>query len=202
MNGESGVVSNLSLFYTKPLAGILDKRSQYRGRFVKRIYCCILLYTPEVKHNLCAIVSDYLKYKIDVNKEVIFHVFTGNVRMADIQEFLKELVSDPEYSKFFDQVVDFRFCNLLFSIKELPELVTFVKEEIKINAARKEVYLTNKPNEVVLGTIFRELVKELQVDIAIVSTIERIIELLLKPALNENILENTLDELRMTTANT
>lgn len=138
---------------------------------------------------------DCLAYKIDIDNEIVFHSYSGDIKIIDIKNLLIELSSKTGYSKSFDQVFDFRFCNLCISIDELPEFANFFKNEIKDDVNRKYIYLTNKPHEVALTIIFGQLIENLQIKPQVVSTLERTIRTLSKPNLDINKLENILNEL-------
>jgi len=66
-------------------------------------------------------------YKIDLNLEIVFQSYSGQIKIHEIKELVKKIISEPRFSKEFDQVVDFRFCSLIIDIKELPNLVSFLK---------------------------------------------------------------------------
>ncbi len=119
----------------------------------------------------------------------------------DIEEVLIKSSSNSDYSKYFDQVFDFRFCEFSFGIDELSAFVSFIKNEIKIDAVRTDIYLTNRPDEVVITTIFSELIKNFQIKPHIVSTIEKTTQILSRPDLDIIKLKNILDDLKITQPN-
>lgn len=141
---------------------------------------------------------NFSKYRIDIKLEVIFIVFTGIIKISDVQEFLLELTSNPAYSNSFDKVYDFRYCNLSIRRDELPNFLDFIKNELDVDSTRKEIYITSKPNEVVVTTLYGLLIQEFQFHPHIVSTINKTIKILSNPNLNKDLLEKTLDELRIT----
>ena len=140
-------------------------------------------------------------YKINVQHEVIYYSFIGSIKIKDIKEILIKATSNSNYSKIFDQVFDYRFCELSIDIEEIMPFVSFVKNEIKIDAIRTDIYLTSQPNEVVLTTIFSELIKNFQIKPHIVSTIERTVQILSKQNIDPNNLENILNDLKLTQPN-
>ncbi len=140
-------------------------------------------------------------YKIIVQHEIIYYSFIGSIKLMDIEEVLIKSSSNSDYSKYFDQVFDFRFCEFSFGIDELSAFVSFIKNEIKIDAVRTDIYLTNRPDEVVITTIFSELIKNFQIKPHIVSTIEKTTQILSRPDLDIIKLKNILDDLKITQPN-
>ena len=145
-------------------------------------------------------MKDYSAYKIDVQDKVIYYSFIGSVKIKEIKEILTKSSSDSNYSKFFDQVFDYRFCEMSIDIKEIPSFVSFVKNEIEIDAIRTDIYITNRPNEVVLTTIFSKLIEYFQIKPHVVSTIERTLQILSKPNIDIIKMENILNDLKNSTA--
>ena len=66
-------------------------------------------------------------YKINKKEKIIFISYKGDISINDIIIILKKLTSELDYSPYFDEVSDFRNCNLLVNINELPMFLDFVK---------------------------------------------------------------------------
>jgi len=140
-------------------------------------------------------MSKCCSYKIDKKEEITFLSYKGDIFISDIIKILKKLTSDMDYSPYFDEVSDFRNCNLIVDISELPIFVKFVKEQINMRGSRKNIYLTKTPNQVALTELFSLLLEKSPVKIHIVSTIEFVTTLLSRPDLDENKLKIILDEI-------
>ena len=136
-------------------------------------------------------------YKIDVQHKVIFYSFIGHIQMKEIEEILTKVSSEKNYSKYFDQVFDLRFCELSIDHDDLSEFVTFVKDDIKIDAYRKDIYLTSRPNEVVVATIWSTLIKNFQIVPNVISTVDMVERILSRPNLDKDELNKLLNKLKL-----
>ena len=134
-------------------------------------------------------------YKIDKEMRIIFLSYKGDISIFDIMTVLKKLTTDVDYSPYFDEVSDFRNCNLHITKNEITMFIDFVKNQINIKGSRKNLYITKTPNHVVLTTLFSLLLKESPVKISIISSIELAISLLSRPELNQNKLKTILEEI-------
>jgi len=134
-------------------------------------------------------------YKINKKEKIIFISYKGDISINDIIIILKKLTSELDYSPYFDEVSDFRNCNLLVNINELPMFLDFVKNQVNMKGSRKNIYLTNMPNQVALTKLFSISLKKSPVIIHIVSTIKLTTDLLSRPNLDQNKLKAILDNI-------
>ena len=134
-------------------------------------------------------------YKIDKEMEIVFISYKGDISIFDIMTILKELTLEFDYSPYFDEVSDFRNCNLLVDINELPIFTEFVKKQINMKGSRNNIYLTRMPNHVVLTKLFSLSLNKSPVRINIISTIELAISLLSRPYLDQNKLKLILEKI-------
>lgn len=141
-------------------------------------------------------MNDKFKYLIDTDHKIIFHTYFGDIGIKDMRELELVVPSDPNYQLSFDQIHDFRYCNLDIKTNELPNFISFLKNEVNVNGYRCEIYLTNKPNEVVITTLYKNLISEFKFKPFIISTLEMAVRILTKSNLNVETLDTILENLR------
>ncbi|MCF8379918.1 MAG: hypothetical protein K9H49_10100 [Bacteroidales bacterium] len=83
---------------------------------------------------------------------------------------MTSLSSESEYSSKYDVINDFRDCNLQIEIDEIQEYIDFLKNDLQILERKKIVFLTSKPNEVVLTHLFSDYVSNLWINGQIFTT--------------------------------
>ena len=135
------------------------------------------------------------KYLIDVENSIIFVTYLGDINLDDIKEIELKLDSDPDFSKSYDRIYDFRHCNLNINVDDIPDYIDFEKNEIKTDSVRKEIYLTSSPNDVVITTIYSILINSFQLQPYIASTTENVSQILSNKSLNKNFIDRILDGL-------
>lgn len=64
-----------------------------------------------------------ITYRIDPDRNLIFETWTGKVRAADLREYWKGYLADPEVMKIRSTIVDLRAAAIDFTGKELWSLV-------------------------------------------------------------------------------
>lgn len=64
-----------------------------------------------------------ISYSIDKQKSVIFEVWTGNISAVDLANYWRHYLADPDVMSTRRTLVDIRQANILFSGKQLSELV-------------------------------------------------------------------------------
>ena len=98
------------------------------------------------------------KYWIDSSNELIFLTFSGDISLEDVKEVELKLETEANYSSSFHRIYDIRYCSLNIDVDDLPSYIDFEKEELITDDYRKEIYLTSKPNQVVLMSIYEDLI--------------------------------------------
>jgi hypothetical protein len=141
-------------------------------------------------------MSSKICYHIDKEHEIIFYYYHESITAQDFKEIELKLTSDPNFNKKYDQIHDLRYCNLTANLNEIKDYVRFVKDVLQVDDIRTEIYITSKPNEVALASIYEKLVDSFKFQPHIVSTLEKATQLLLKPNIDTPIIHNALEKLR------
>lgn len=140
-------------------------------------------------------------YKIIKELNLIVQYLSGNVSISVVKEHMRNLSLEPDYSKYYDTIIDLRDSNFNIIIDDVAEFADFVSFELEVIGNRKTVYLTNKPNEVVLTTLLSKTLKNTEIDFLICSTEEAAIKFLNKEGLNKEILDVLIREIKTTQPN-
>lgn len=93
-------------------------------------------------------------YRIFKEEKLIIKYYSGEVGLAENIAFMKTLVADEEFAADYDIISDLRECNIVAKIEELPEYINCLENELKLRTGKRIAFLTMKPNEVVLSTLF------------------------------------------------
>ena len=64
-----------------------------------------------------------ISYSIDHDRRIIFEIWTGEVSAADLGEYWKRYLADPDVMAIRRTLVDLRQCRILFKGTDLSDLV-------------------------------------------------------------------------------
>lgn len=106
----------------------------------------------------------------DIN--LITEYYHGQILIEDVIDLKKKLFVDNKYHPEFNIIMDFRDARAVFDKSGLMKYISFGKENLKYTGQKNIAFLTSKPNEVVLGTIFEKLNDELPFNTKLFSTLE------------------------------
>lgn len=137
----------------------------------------------------------HINYKIDTENKLIYHVFHHSITVDTILKMVEKLIKELDYSPMYDALYDMQNCNLRININELPIISNLLQIDPKLNGSRNTIYLTNKPNEVVITTLYSKLLKNTTITPHIISTISAAQSLLSNHIEIDEIKKN-LDSLR------
>ena len=70
-----------------------------------------------------------ITYKIDIEFGVIFLVGTGTIGAKDIQEYFKNVISNPHFRPNLNIISDYRMARMNFSGAESQHLATWTKNQ-------------------------------------------------------------------------
>ena len=135
-------------------------------------------------------------YKILKKEKLIVEYHFGDINIADFINSRIMISSDSEYNPDFDLIFDFREVNMIVSQQDINKFVVFFKNYIPILGKRKSAYLTSKPNEVVITTLFSMNIKELSVLPNTFSTLEGVTAWIGNKEINTQILGDIIRELK------
>ena len=98
-------------------------------------------------------------YKINKEEKFIIEYYYGQIEIEDVM-FLKDTLSKEEsFNASYSIIHDFRNSNLKLSQEDLKNHLEFVKKHPTFLGERDVAFLTSRPNEVVLTTLFSMLAK-------------------------------------------
>lgn len=122
--------------------------------------------------------KNLMGYQIHKECNLIMSWYCGSLTISNIKNLMLRLSKELYFSKNYDIVHDFRNCNLEIDGDELPEYIDFLDKELNIIAKRRVAFLTNKPNQVVLATLFNVLLIETPLVTRVFSTPEAVFQFL------------------------
>lgn len=117
----------------------------------------------------------HIKYKILSDLKLIIENYTGCVSMDDVIAIKKETGLDRIYSPNFNVIMDFRDANLVFEPFEVSKYIDFANNSNIIYGERRTAFLTSKPNQVALTTIFGLTKGKLPIESNTFSTLDALI---------------------------
>lgn len=137
-----------------------------------------------------------IKYIIINELNLIIEYYSGSISMEDMIQLKKETTEQRTYSPNFDVIMDFRDSTLNIEVAGLSKYVDFANTFDKIVGKRRTGFITSKPNEVVLTTMFGFIKGDLPIDSQTFSTLEALWIWLDKPINQYEIVKQKLEQLR------
>lgn len=134
-------------------------------------------------------------YKIFKELNLVLHYFSGDITYPVILAQMSRLQKDPLYYSKYDSFIDLREANLKVDITDIEKYADFVTNDLKIIDKRKAVYLTSKPNEVVITTLLKNHMNESMVDIFVCSTLDVAVKHLKNSKINSVVLVELISEI-------
>jgi len=102
-------------------------------------------------------------YRIFKKWQLIIVYYGGDIDISDLKNLRFKLKNEPDYSPKFDVINDLRECNLKMHVRDIKGYFTFLKNELQIINKRKLVFLTSKPNEVVLTHLLSDALSDISI---------------------------------------
>lgn len=137
-------------------------------------------------------------YKILYDKNLIVEYYNGIINAEDLI-FLKNVIrNEPDYNLYSNTILDFRDCDLQIDYKGITKIIDFFKSKHVVNGSRKIAYLTSKPNQVAIATMYSQLAKESELGFNpnIFTTIEATAKLFGPAVITEKELIKIIDQLK------
>lgn len=135
-------------------------------------------------------------YKIIKSLNLIFHYFSDEVTISVINEHMKKVSLEPDYSANFDVLTDLRDAIVTAKYEDIKEFVNYTSCDLKIIAKRKVVYLTNKPNQVAWTTLLSNTMLNSEMDIFVCSTEDAAINFLQKAGFSKQDFQELIKEIK------
>lgn len=141
---------------------------------------------------------NHINYTIISELKLIIEHYTGSITMEDIIRLKKDISKQNKYSPKHDVIMDLRYATLNFEVADLNNYVNFANSYEQIIGKRKTGFITSKPKQVALTTIFSYVKGSLPIDSRTFSTLNALIVWLNHPMHAYNIIEGKLQELQQT----
>ena len=93
-------------------------------------------------------------YKILNRERLIVEYHAGDINVDDFIDSRRIISADSDYDPDFDLIFDYRDVNMLVKVEDVRRFMEFFKTFPQISGKRKSAYVTSRPNEVVITTLF------------------------------------------------
>lgn len=140
--------------------------------------------------------TSLVTYKIISDKNLIIEYYGGDMNLAKIINHKQNLIADKNYQTNYNIVVDFRDVNFQLNKAEVQAYVDFLSKEELLQGKRITVFITDKPEHVVLFTMFNSSKLSLPINVRIVSTTSKAADHLGFAAADLRVLESTIKKLK------
>lgn len=144
------------------------------------------------------------KYELLPKIELILEYYSGEISFDDLIYFKKTLGTDPKFNFYHTTILDLREATLKLNEIEMVQLLNFFRDSFEVKGIRKVAYLTSKPDQVVLTTLFSSLLidfQDLKFQPHTFSTIEALANWLKIEDISPNILDFMLLNLKSKSLN-
>ena len=137
-------------------------------------------------------------YKILYDRPLIVEYYNGLISTGDLIHLKNVIKEEPNYNFYSNTILDFRDCDLKIEMEELETIIHFFKSNFEKKEKRTIVYLTSKPNEIVLATLYSVLAEnaELNFNPNVFSSIKQIVRLFGEEIITEKDFIEIIDELK------
>lgn len=98
-------------------------------------------------------------YHILPDLNLIIECYIGDFEFKDIFECKKLEIKDPEWRDNYDVLGDIRKGKISLTSQDIENLNTYYQGNKEIIAQRKSAVLTDRPSQVVFGTLLRDYTK-------------------------------------------
>ena len=135
-------------------------------------------------------------YKILTEERLIVEYHSGEINVDDFILSREIVSSDSAYSPDYDLIFDFRDVDMIVSPQDIVKFVDFFRNFSPILGTRKSAYLTSRPNEVVITTLFSRGIGNLPIVSKTFSTLGGVVDWMDNKEINPGILLEILTELK------
>lgn len=135
-------------------------------------------------------------FKILKKERLIIEYHSGDINVEEFIDSRKIISSSSDYNPAFDLIFDFRDVNMIVNQQDIEKFVVFFKKFNPILGDRKSAYLTSKPNEVVITTLFSVKIKNLSIQPHTFSTLEGVVAWIYNKEVDTHILGEIITQLK------
>ena len=99
-----------------------------------------------------------LTFFIDKESRLIIEKYTGIIRISTVRKLIDKVWEHAHYDRNYDRIIDFRNCELVFSLEELRNFIKMTSESP--NAMRgKAAVLVQEPISAAIVTMYEDQMK-------------------------------------------
>ncbi len=113
-------------------------------------------------------------FQIDTKRKLIIMYLSGDFNIDDFIFYHNMMSLDPNFDPEYNRILDLRDSNPILEECDIRHYVNLILSNSELKGKRKSVFLTNKPKDVVVGTLFEMLKDNLPISSDIFSTINGI----------------------------
>jgi hypothetical protein len=113
----------------------------------------------------------YSDYIVIPEKKLIIEHFSGEINLGIILKQKYRESIDTKYNRNYNVINDSRNAVFFLNSDDIKNYVDHIRNNEFLNRERNVAFLTKTPNQVVIATLFKELKKELPINVSIVSTL-------------------------------
>lgn len=133
-------------------------------------------------------------YKILPELKLIIEVFSGSLGILDAIELKEREVNDSLYNPGYNFIVVANFVDAnLDTDVDFSTYINTLTNSKKMVAPRKSAILTQTPQQVVFGTLYKHAIQILPIDFKIVSTLQAALKWINLPMELEDAIQNHID---------
>ncbi len=142
-------------------------------------------------------------YKILYDRPLIVEYYNGLITVEDFIHLKNTIKEEPNYNFYSNTILDLRDCDIKIEMEELETLINFYRANFEKKEDRTVAYLTSKPNEIVLATLYSVLVEnsDLNINTNVYTTIKPIIKLFGEEIITEKEYIEIIAELKISPNN-
>jgi|GEM_PF-1075805 len=138
----------------------------------------------------------YTDYIIIPGKKLIIEHFSGEIDLDVILKLKRKESLDSNYNPNYNIIDDSRKAQFSLNFNDIKNYVEHIRNNELLNGKRNAAYLTETPNQVVIATLFKQLKKELPINVSIVSTLDRALDRVELLKDDKQLIEYNLDRMR------
>ncbi len=142
-------------------------------------------------------MNKLVNYRICEEYKLIIEIYSGQITFSDIIKNKQNTIQNLDYKPNYNLLLDFRKAHIENPFDEIGILVEFLKSNPSLQAEKRVAYLTTKPNEVVLTTLFKLQLKDIPIKAETFYTTPAAINWLGNTRLSENQLDNFISEMAL-----
>jgi len=117
-------------------------------------------------------MKSYINYKIIKGLKLIVEYYSGPIYFDDFITIHDRKSNDKDFNLNYNLLIDFRDAEIHLEKEDILRLVDYHRDNNKLYGSRYAAHITKTPKQVVAGTMFDVLNKQLPITIKVFSTVK------------------------------